>query len=317
MPGYKRDYIFTKIWNITALFLLSTVLLLTVPSCRGGQKSDTGDYFKKSGDAHRTNQPAAEHKKEYQRIVSMSPAITEIIFFLGEQDRLVGVTDHCNYPAQAKKIDSIGGYGNPGIERIVSLRPDLILTTNGKRHPSYAKLMSLKMNVQDIETHSFSDTMKMINELGDILGVPDKARRETDKMTREIDEIRKRYSDVEKPVRVFVEVNYNPIFTIGHGSFISDMLHIIGAENVFDDIEQDYPEVSAEAVIRANPEVIFLGHGSQHDSLLSVRKRPGWDFIDAVRNGRVYGDVHPDLYHRPGPRVVQGLRALEKRIHGE
>lgn len=250
------------------------------------------------------------------RIISLSPAVTETIFLLGQEKRLVGATEYCNYPPAAKKIPRVGGYAEPSIERIISLKPDLIISTDLKIHPTYARLKKLRLNLRDIETHNVANTMNMIRTVGALLSVPELADARADALERQIRAIRDRHkNDLNKP-RVYVEINYDPIFTVGRGSFINEMLDILGVENVFGDNAADYPQVSAESVVRADPDIILLGHGTfESDTLDTVRQRPGWAGIAAVRNGRVYGDVHPDLYHRPGPRIVKGLLALEKRFY--
>jgi iron complex transport system substrate-binding protein len=266
--------------------------------------------------AERTqNEP---HDNTPQRIVSMSPGVTEIMFFLGEQHRLVGRTDHCNFPAEAADIPSIGGFGQPSVERIVALRPDLILTTNSSAHPSFAKLQSLNMNVRNIETQSLDDVFAMILEIGKMLDVETKAKKRVDALRAQVNAVRARHKNETHALRTYVEIDYSPIFTVGSEGFLNDMLDILGAENIFHDINQGYPQVGAEAVILRDPEIIFLGHGTYGGNALEkVRARTGWSGIAAVRKGRVYGDLNPDLYHRPSPRLVDGLLEMEKRIYGE
>jgi iron complex transport system substrate-binding protein len=277
-------------------FIAATLCMFSMTSCRKSKKMDA---------------------KNIKSIVSLSPAVTEIIFLLGEQDRLVGVTDQCNYPPQARNIFSIGGFGQPNIERIVSLKPDIIISTDTKSHPTYAKLQSLGMNIQDIETHSFDDAFKMIVEVGKLIGVPEKAKKAAAELRAQTHIISLRHEDEPTSTRVYVEVGYNPIFTVGKNSFNSDMIRLLGAENIFDDVDKPFPQVSSEAVIKRDPEVIILspvpGGGS---ALESVRRRPGWANITAVREGRVYSDIDPDLYQRPGPRSVQGLLEFERVIYG-
>lgn len=254
----------------------------------------------------------------YQRIVSLAPNITEIIFFLGEQARLVGVTDNCDFPAEAKKLPKTGTFGGTSVERVVSLKPDLILSTDYKSHPSYQKMKSLGLNINDFETHSFTDAINLVQRIGDMLGVHDKAAAKTAELMRRVEEIRKRHASEKHRARIYVELWYSPVTTSGRGSFVSDMVNVLGAANVFDDIDKPYPQVSAESVIRRNPEIIFIGYMLQaRNKDTYIKERTGWNGIDAVRTGRVYSDINPDLYLRPGPRLVDGLEEMEKRIYGK
>jgi iron complex transport system substrate-binding protein len=256
--------------------------------------------------------------KTPQRIVSIAPGVTEAIFFLGEQRRLVGRTDHCNYPPDAKKIPSIGGFGEPSIERIVALKPDLVLMTNSSAYPSYSKLKSLGLNVVDLEPQTLDDVFEMVIEIGRMLGVERKAKERVAMLRKVVETVRARHAREPRAPRVYVEIDYGPIFTVGKQGFLNDMADILGCNNIFADIDQAYPQVGVEAVILRDPEVIFLGHGTHGESALErVRARPGWERISAVRSGRVFGDLDPDLYHRPSPRLVQGLLEMEERIYGK
>ena len=265
----------------------------------------------------RSKAPAPVADKSPQRIVSLSPGVTEVLFLLDEERRLVGRTDHCNYPPEAAKIQSVGGFGQPSVERIVALRPDLIISSNYAIHPSFAKLKSLNMNIIDIDTETIDDVFSMILEIGALLNVEQKAKSKVADLRQQVQAIRDRHTHEVHAPRVYVEIDYNPIFTAGTKSFLNDMIGILGAKNIFDDVDQGYPQVGAEAVIVRDPEYIFLGHGTAGENALDrVKARPGWSTITATRLGRVYGDLNPDLYHRPSPRLVDGLVELEKRIYG-
>jgi len=179
--------------------------------------------------------------KNYQRIVSLAPSITEVIFYLGEQRRLVGVTDQCDYPPEAKKFPKIGGFGEPSVERIVSLKPDIVLTSDYKSHPAYAKMLSLGLNVKDFETSTFGDAIGLVQQIGDVIGVHDKAKAKQDELNRRVDEIRRRHAGEKNRVNVYIEIWHSPIMTTGRGSYVSDMIDALGAKNIFDDLGQAVP----------------------------------------------------------------------------
>ena len=255
--------------------------------------------------------------RQFNRIVSLAPGITEKIFYLGEQRRLVGVTSHCNYPPYAKKLTKVGGFGEPSDEKIVSLKPDLVLTSDYKAHPSFPKMQSLGLNVQDFETENFEDAIELVQRVGDAIGVPEKARAKTAALKARVEKIRKKYAGVKDRKRVYVELWYSPVTTAGKGSFVSDMIEIAGAKNVFDDVGKPYPQVSGESVVERDPQIIIIGYMLEKENKEAyIKNRPGWESVSAVRGGHVYSDIDPDLFLRPGPRLVDGLEAFEKKFHG-
>jgi len=147
--------------------------------------------------------------------------------------------------------------------------------------------------------------------------VPEKARAKTAALKARVEKIRKKYAGVKDRKRVYVELWYSPVTTAGKGSFVSDMIEIAGAKNVFDDVGKPYPQVSGESVVERDPQIIIIGYMLEKENKEAyIKNRPGWESVSAVRGGHVYSDIDPDLFLRPGPRLVDGLEAFEKKFHG-
>lgn len=243
-----------------------------------------------------------------ERIISLAPSVTEILFALGLDRRIAGVSDADDYPLDKLKAKPRIGGVQLNIERIVSLRPDLIVGMPSIQASQLDRLISMDLPVLAVEANSIPDTYAQIALIGTVTGSDHTARRLIARM-------RERQMAVEAAVRgrvrprVYVEIAGEPMITAARGTFIDDMVRRAGGTNVFIDL-QGWPQVSAEAVIERNPQVIVSTH-SGHRRILSRR---GWNDVAAVRSGRVVS-IDPALLSRPGPRIVDGLSQLAKLLH--
>ncbi len=237
------------------------------------------------------------------KIVSLSPAMTEILFALNAEDNIVGVTTFCNYPEQAKRIYKIGDFSNPSIERIVGLKPNLVIVNLPEQIRIKKQLEALQINVFVSSPKSLNDIYREIAEIGKML----KKKATAESLIRSMQMNIRLFESNEKK-RVYIELSPRPIVTIGAHSFLNEMLEMIGGKNIFSDIAQDYPVVSQEEIIKRNPEIIILLHPED------IKDRLGWDKIAAIRNGKVYTDINQDHIMRPGPRLVKGFKALRSII---
>jgi iron complex transport system substrate-binding protein len=234
-------------------------------------------------------------------IVSCSPAMTEIIFALGAGDRLVGVTTFCDYPEKAKSIYKIGDLSNPSLERIVGLRPDLVVVNLPEQARIRRELEKFDIPVFVSSPTSLDDIYKEIQEIGMLLS-----------RSHEADSIISHMKKIIKPVirdhtvRVYVELSPRPLVTIGANSFINDIVEMAGAVNIFADLQKDYPVVSQEQVITRNPDIIIVLHP------VTINDRTGWQSMDAIKNGKVYTALDQDYILRPGPRLTEGYKQLSK-----
>lgn len=238
------------------------------------------------------------------RIVSLSPAMTEMLFSLGAGDKLVGVTTFCDFPVQAKKIRKVGDFSHPSIERIVALKPNLVIINLPEQKRIKGELEKLGINTFVSSPNSLTDIYQELSAIGRELGL----ERQADSLI----EYMKHNLQVTTPdnrKRVFVEIAPRPIVTIGAATFLNDLIERAGGVNIFRDLNKDYPVVNQEAVITRDPEIIIVLHPK------GITGRTGWQKIQAIENNRIYTDLNPDHLMRPGPRLVDGFRQLKRIIN--
>lgn len=243
-----------------------------------------------------------------RRVVCLVPSITEIIFALGQEDCLKGNTIYCDYPAAAKQIYKVGDFSNPSLEKIVGLKPEIVFATMPEQKIIIEQLKELGIKVFVSQPRTIDSLLKEIKAIGKILGVEQRGDSLAITLANELSQIIPKQSNIPS----YLEVSSTPLMTVGSGSFINDVIRRAGGKNIFDDLTQEYPVVDQEEVIKRNPAVIFILHPLTKKE--EVKNRIGWRNIDAVRNNRIYDDVNPDLIFRPGPRIVQGIKALSQRI---
>jgi iron complex transport system substrate-binding protein len=258
-----------------------------------------------------------------ERIVSLSPSNTEILFALGLGPKVVGVTKFCDYPPEVLQrvkdgdIAVIGGFVDPSIERIVALNPDLVLAATRLQENVVNELEKMGLKVIALDPHNLSQILADIKLVGKACGKSEEAEKLANEMKRVIDFIFSKTKNVPNRPRVYYEVWYEPLYTIGPGTWQNELIEMAGGVNIFADAKQAYPIVSSEAVIQRDPEIIivsigYMGGVKKED----FEKRPGWGAISAVKNNRIY-EIDENLVVRPGPRIVQGLEQLAKFIHPE
>jgi iron complex transport system substrate-binding protein len=250
------------------------------------------------------------------RIVSLAPSITETVFGLGDGDRLAGVTDYCDYPPEATRKPRVGGIATPNFEAILALRPDLVIATSESNYADHVeRLTSLGLPVYVVRPVDWETVFESIERIGDVLGRGAVARAQVAAMRRDADAIGLAVAGAPRP-RVLYVVWPNPLIAPGRGTLINDLIQRAGGESVTAAEPLPYPRLSLETVVERRPDRIIVGrHGQESvEELLRGWERLG--SVSAVREGRVYG-VDGDLVHRPGPRMVEALRALARVIHPE
>lgn len=244
-----------------------------------------------------------------QRIVSLAPSITEILFALGAGSRVAGVTSYCDYPAEAKHKPPVGDTLKPNVERIVALNADLvIISTASQVEASFRKLEELGIPVYVTNPRSIDGVVESIDKIGELIDARERAHQLTDELRRRIANVQKRVSEAPRP-SVLVVLGLEPLITTGAGSFITDLIDRAGARSISADENADYPQYSIETVIARQPEVILLQAGGS-DLTERLRQTP------AARSNRVY-HIDDDLLLRPGPRIIDGLEQLAAKFHPE
>jgi len=258
--------------------------------------------------------------KQPETIVSLAPGNTEILFALGLGDRVTAVSEYCNYPPEAQDKVKIGGFSTVNIEKVVDLKPDLVLATCGVQEAVVEELGRLGLTVIALDAKSIEGIFENIKLAGKATGQLETAKKLVADLERRIETVTDKTKDLpnsQKP-GVFYEVQYEPLMTAGPGTFIDDLIHLAGGVNIASDSPTKYPVYNLEILIERNPEVIIISfwHGSIAASVEGVKSRKRWQILDGVKNNQVYG-INADIVSRPGPRIVDALEEIARFIHPE
>lgn len=327
---------------LSALTILLALALMTAMAACGNDDDTTPAGTSGSGDTAgtetETQAPAADNAAETadaafpvsvtdgsgetidfdeapERIISYSPAATEVLFALGAGDRVVATDEYSNYPAEAQELPELS-YSDPPPEPALGHDPDLVIMSSW-HEGQLEQFRELDMRVVFLPAPEDLDgVLDHIQLLGEVTGTQSEAEDIVAGMEERIAEIESQVGDVDESPRVFYELSPSG-HTVAPGSFIGEMLEILGTDNIASDATSQFPELSSEVIIERDPEVILLATHGEHggQSLETLRERPGWDEIAAIQDERVY-PVDPDIFSRPGPRVVDALEELVDLLHG-
>jgi len=254
------------------------------------------------------------------RIVSLVPNLTEVLFALGLDDRIVGVSSFCDYPPAANTKPRVGGVLNPDIETILALEPDLVVNIPGNASQQViARLDGLGVPTLVVSTETVEETFAAIEMLGTRTGCRDRADALVEKMRAELDHVRSQANTVPARKTLFV-IGHNPLYVAGKNTFIDDLIEIAGGVNIARDALGSYPRFGIEEIIARAPEVIIdstLGSAFP-DRDVATRRRwwDQWDAVPAVQAKRIYG-LDTDMLLRPGPRMIETALMLARAIHPE
>ena len=254
--------------------------------------------------------------KAPNRVVSLAPSITEMLFALELGEQIVGVTDFCDYPPAALTKPKIG-YARPNLESLIALHPDLIVAPQEfLRADLLAKLEQLKIPVFLVEAKSVEDIFAQIQSLGKIFNRTAMSDDLTRAMRERVQVLSGRIASTEKR-RVLYVLNSHPLITVGPGSYIHQMIGLAGGINIAAGSSSPYPRLSMETVLKEDPEILIFPVGSTESIPKSEQEEWNrWSGLSAVRN-RHLRQVSSDALNRPGPRVVDGLEHLVRAIHPE
>ncbi len=247
------------------------------------------------------------------RIVSLAPNLTEILFALELGDRIVGVTDYCDYPPEALEKTRVGGFVNPNLEAVVGLEPDLVVATpNVGNKAAVLQLRKLGVEFLIVDPDSLEGLWTTIRVLGERAGVPERGEALAARLSGEVDAVRARLEPLPR-VSTLMVFSREPLIVAGPDTFFDELLRTAGGDNLAADAGAQFPQFSLEEVVRQGPAVIIdsaMGAGDGSD----FWKR--WGSIPAVRDGRVCSPP-TDVITRPGPRVAEGIRLLAACLHPE
>ncbi len=250
-----------------------------------------------------------------ERIVSTAPSNTEILFALGLGDRVVGVTEYCDYPEEAKEKEKIGGFSTVDIEQIIALRPDLVLASGKTGTENIEKMEGLGMAVVVLRAENLDGILEDIKLVGKITGTEDRAHVLEAGMRKRIEDVHENTRNLEKP-KVFYVVWHEPLMGAGSETFISDIIGMAGGVNIAQDMT-GYKTMSLEAVVDRDPDVIIASAGpGQHSTYDFLMEEKRIQDGSAAKNGRIYA-IDQNIVSRAGPRIVEGLAEFARFIHPE
>lgn len=247
------------------------------------------------------------------RIVSLAPNLTEILFAIGAGNRLVGRTDVCNWPPEARTVPVVGSFGRPIAEAILRTGATLVLSVDLEDASLLAPLEAVGIRHCRIACRKLDDIPGAIRVIGDLAGAGVRAARLADELRAGIAALRAAMpADVPS---AFVEIWGDPLMTAGRRSFVTELVRLAGCSNIAEAVDAEYFTVSPEWVLTRNPDHIFCLYMGQPDaSARRFAQRTGWQALRAVQAGAVHDGFNTDLLYRPGPRVLDGIAALRARV---
>ncbi len=252
-------------------------------------------------------------EKKNIRIVSLSPSITETIFALGGEKSLVGRSDVCNYPEAAKKIPIAGRFGRPNVERVIALRPDYLVSAALRDQALIKRFKQFGIEVLFLPNESIADYFKTLKALGKILNCPKKAELIWRRDKAELEKLKQAAEKIPEKdkVKVLFVIWDMPLMTVGQNSFISDMIELAGGVNISGKHPKAYFNCSLEWVLTHPPDVLILPKIPEK-RVKELAARPGWKNLEAVKRGKLFYKMNPDLICRMGPRSIEGIKLLSK-----
>ncbi len=247
-----------------------------------------------------------------QRIVSLVPSVTEILFKLGLEKHIVAVTDFCTYPQAALKLPKVGNYADPSLESILLQKPDLIIAAADMNRPALVRRLELlKIPVYVVYPQTVAETLKTIQNLGKITGAEEQSSQLAGSIKMKIQRIQQKIVNAKRPTTLEC-VLLQPLTVAGPDTFVADIIATAGGHNIVPKGPSRYPTWNTEALLSTNPETIVVSsYPGQPDP---NRYFDTWPQLQAVRNQRII-HIDADWIHRPGPRMILGIETLAKALH--
>jgi iron complex transport system substrate-binding protein len=252
-----------------------------------------------------------------KKIVSLAPNVTEILFGLGLDHEIVGVSIHCNFPERAKSKVRVGSYISLDLEKIVSLKPDLIIATGaGNTRDMVERLERLGFPTYVIFPKNVEEVIRSVGHLAQVVNRKKEGAEIIQEMKRRRESVVALTQGFPRP-RVFLQIGEAPIVTVGKNSFADDLIRLAGGDNVVENERTMYPRFGMEEILQLSPEVILISSmnpGGNYQRVVQEWSR--WKTIPAVKNGRIHL-IDSDLIDRPSPRIIEGLEEMARILHPE
>ncbi|MFD0711413.1 ABC transporter substrate-binding protein [Paenibacillus sp. GCM10027626] len=344
----KRNYTFS--WVKTGLVVMLTAMILVLAACgakleqpannsgnAGNQQTQAGASGNKETDnAEKADEPSGEpaaastayplsikdatdtelvFEAAPQKVVTLLPSETEIMYAIDAGAELVGVDDFSNYPEDTATKTKVGGM-EANIEAIVGMKPDLVLASSSMNKPVIDKLRELNVKVYASDPKTYDAVVEKIGTIGQIMDKAAKAAEVQEHMKDAKKQVEDAVKDAARP-KVYLE--FSPGWTVGKGEFLDELITIAGGTNIAE--ETSWYEIDPEQVIKQNPDVIIyasmtVAEGETNPILDAIQKRPGWDTIQAMKDKKLF-EVDQDPLVRVGPRLAEGLLEVAKKLHPE
>ena len=306
MPSFARNQSATLV-----TFLL--ILQLIFVSCASSKAPPTDNASRRQivdDSGASVSLPAS-----VERVVSLAPNLTEIVFAVGAGDRLVGRTSYCDFPAEAKSVAEVGDTLHPSLERIIALKPQVVLVSTASQLEAFTKqLQGHDIAVFVTDPHDLAGVFRSIEQIGEILGQTNNAKEVVEKLRSRATTVQEKVKDVS-PVRVFYQLSAKPLYTAGKDSFVNDLIRHAGGILVSGDVPGAWFKYSDESALATRPEAIILPTGgSMGDTNTTVAE--ALEQSPATLQGRVY-KINGDHLVRPGPRALDGLEEMARALHPE
>jgi iron complex transport system substrate-binding protein len=251
-----------------------------------------------------------------RRIVSLVPGVTEMLFAIGAEEKLIGVTDFCDFPAAARRKPRVGSMLAPSLETVVALQPDLVVATDsGNSDETRVQLERLRLPVYLVSPRGVADVFRTMEQLGTLTGQGARAGEAVAGLQRRVRAVVERVAARPRP-RVLYVVWPEPLIVPGRGAAVSELIELAGGASVTADAAEGYPRWSVEAAVAGAPELIVLARHGAGTGPVSRDKWERFAGLPAIRTGRIH-NVDGDLFHRFGPRVVDALEILARLVHPE
>jgi iron complex transport system substrate-binding protein len=316
LASQKRSKAPSSLRSAGALQILTVALVaISFNSCSRVRHQDTASS---SNQTHEVTDEAGRRvvvPLKIDRIVSLAPNLTEIVYAVGAGNRLVGRTRYCDYPPEAKQIAEVGDTMTPSVERIIALKPQVVLVSTASQLEAFTRQLGDQgVAVYVTSPDSLENVFHSIQDLGDLLGQHDQAQNLISELRQRADAVANSVSKLP-PVRVFYQVSGEPLYTIGREAYLTDLIKRAGGVSVTADVPTAFPRFSDEAAVTANPDAIILpSGGSMGDAnatvAASLKRSP------AVLHNRIY-KINDDHLSRPGPRLIDGLEEMARALHPE
>lgn len=320
------------------LFLALMLILVALAACTNEEADNGGDVVETSVEDLGNDEELIDHaeihefpleiedgfgnivfiEKAPERIISLAPNNTEILFALGLGDKIVGVTSFCDYPEEALEIEKIGDFNSTNFERVIELEADLIVNY-GELDPDSSQIYSdAGIAVISYMPESIDEVIDTIKEISLATDSVEEGKGWVESMEKHRDQIIDKVKDTDK-VRVFYEIWHDPLMAAGAGSFMDGLIELANGINVASDAEGEYANYDIERLVENDPEIYLTAEMAESDfpvTAESISQRPGYDSITAIKEGQIYL-LDGNIVSRAGPRIVEGLELIARALHPE